>query len=134
MKNNKRLYWERTLQVINGNECCIHTTLKYGIIPENQRLEYKSFDNVWKNRSNFCCYCDERKKLFSKAKIRVLHYATDYGYKKLTESNFESAYIEIVHKEDSTGCTTQYLSQKLPAEMFFKYCRDNLQKGEIGNE
>ncbi|MCM1168064.1 MAG: hypothetical protein NC299_18185 [Lachnospiraceae bacterium] len=132
--SDKCLYWERIYQVINGNKCHILTKLKYGVIPENQRLEYKSFDDVWQKKFGLQCSYNERKRIFGKGKIRVLYYATNYGYKKLTESNFGSAYIEIEYKEGSTGYTTQYLAKELPSEMFFDYCRDNLQKGEISNE
>lgn len=131
---NKCLYWERIFQVINGDKCHIHTALRYGTIPENKRFEYNSFDDVWQKKFELRCYYNERKRIFGKGKIRVIYYAADYGHKKLTESNFKSAYIEIEYKVGSTGYTTQYLSKELPVEMFFDYCRDNLQKGEINDK
>lgn len=143
MENNKCLYWRRIIQTINGNKYPICVNLEYGIIPQDEKWEYKTFDELWQNKDKFSCYSHAYKKLFSKEQVRKLYYSTAYGYKnkRLQESDFESASLEIKYDKCAIDYSIKNISERLTAEMFFDYCKDNmtaksifLTKGMSNNE
>ena len=139
MESKKCLYYQRFYQTINGNTypiCCAQ--LRYGVMPQNEKKEYKTFDELWENKSGLRCYSCEYKKLFGKERVRKIYYPTVYGFgdKCVKESNFENAGFEIRYDECTADFSIEKLSKELTADMFFDYYKDNMQKKGIvdGNE
>ncbi len=131
MDDKKCLYWERVFQTINGDKYPIYTKLEYGVMPEDEKHEYKTFDELWQNRCNFRCYGYTRKRLFRKEEERLLWYRSMETDKRLKETKFKSAILEIKYDEYTLNYSIKELSEKLTADMFFDYCRDKLSKKYI---
>ncbi len=133
MENKKCLYWRRFSQTINEDKYLICTNLEYGVMPKDEKQEYKTFDELWQNRNYFSCCDYERKKLFSKSKVRMFWYSTMYGRdKRLKETDFKSACLETKYDECTVGYSIKKISEKLTTDMFFDYCIDNMSnKGYI---
>ncbi len=133
MENKKCLYWRRFSQTINGDEYPICSNLEYGVMPKDEKQEYKTFDELWKSRDGFSCYGIECKKPFSKRKVRMLWYSTMYGRdKRLKETDFMSACLETKYDECTVSYSIKKISEKLTTDMFFDYCIDNMSnKGYI---
>lgn len=133
MDNNgkKCLYYQRFYQTINGDSSPIcRDQLRYGIMPQNEKKEYKTFDELWENKSGLRCYGREYKKLFGKGQVRKIYYSASYGFrdKCVKESNFENAAFEIEYDECTADFSIDTLSKSLTADMFFDYYKDNIQK------
>ncbi len=129
MENKKCLYWRRFSRTINGDKYPIYTKLEYGVMPNDEKLEYKTFDELWESRNDFSCYGIECRKPFSKRKVRMLLYSTMYGRdKQLKETDFKSACFETKYDKCTVGYSIKKLSEQLTADMFFDYCIDNMSK------
>lgn len=134
MENKKCLYWQRHYQIINGDKCHICSILKYGIMPQDQKWEYKTFDEFWQNRCDFSCYSHKCKKLFGKEEVRKIYYSTNRGYKnkRLKEKDFKSACLEIKYEENAINYySIKQISEYLTADMFFDYCKDHMITNEV---
>ncbi len=120
---SNKIYIIATEQEVNGYKRTLHSSFRYGDLPEETETTYDNFKD-WVDETS-CSFCFKR---FDKSgKVNAVYFRDNYGTEhKITHKDFKNARAKtrVIEYDLSDVCMSS-LAKELSATEFLQLLKDN---------